>query len=487
MQKKLLATLVASAFAGAAGVATAGPISVASIGTYAVEAMGSNVTVTVGNVAYTLSNPFAISSTQTLRYALDTSIGVVGNCPTVSLSPAVAGVTIGGAALSGDKLSCSYTVTVTTNPVPANTTVNFTGAKASSSAPLATAGGKITATVSVLDSGLTVVESNSAAVAQSAEAFTASIVSSSALSPTAERSRVDVTTTPTPGTAFTSESDVTIGTTVINLGRVRVTETPGDQLFSDGTTKVDFSTATVENLTVNVSGPFLTKAANGNQSTLTLRTQSNCAGTALATVTGPVSNAANKLGPVDINFVGPDPEGNKDVYICYTLPGSNDSSVPTGQFTANATFDTGIVAPTDLTDEVVATTDIYNLQLNGVQVDIRNYVPNAFAGWFSAYRIINTGAVAAAVTGQYIGQNGATVGPALPLTAAIPPGGVVVLNSAQIEGVLGAASAPGGVGPRLRLTAPTDSIRVQAFACQPSGPCFLNTDAQSADFGGTDK
>lgn len=486
MQKKLLATLVASAFAGAAGVATAGPISVASIGTYAVEAMGTNVTVTVGNVAYTLTNPFAINSTQTLRYALDTLVDVVTNCPAVTLSPAPAGVTIGGASLSADKLSCSYTVTTTTDPVPANTTVNFTGAKAASSAPLATAGGKITATVSVLDGALNVVESNSAAVAQSADAFTASVVSSSALSP-AELSRVDVTTTPTPGTAFTNETDATSSTTVINLGRVRVTQTPGDQLFSDGATAVDFTSATVEQLTVNVSGPFLTKAANNNTSTLTLNTAANCGGTNLATINGPSSTAANKLGPVDINAVTVDASGNKNLYICYTLPASNNSPVNTGQFTADATYDSGIAAATDLTDEVVATTNIYNLQLNGVRVDIRNYVPNAFAGWFSAYRIINTGAVPAVVTGQYIGQNGATVGSALPLTASIPAGGVVVLNSADIEGVLGAASAPGGVGPRLRLTAPTDSIRVQAFACQPSGPCFLNTDSQGADNGGSDK
>ncbi|HXF46001.1 MAG TPA: hypothetical protein VNK91_07765 [Burkholderiaceae bacterium] len=485
MQKKLLATLVASAFAGAAGVATAGPISVASIGTYAVEAMGTNVTVTVGNVSYTLTNPFAPGSTQTLRYALDTSVGVVGNCPNVTLTPNVATATISLAVLSTDKLSCSYTVTTTTDPVPANTTVNFTNAKAASSAPLSTSGGKITATVSVLDGGLNVVESNSAAVAQSADAFTASVVSSSALTP-AELSRVDVTTTPTPGTAFTNETDATTSTTVVNLGRVRVTETQGDQLFSNGTTKVDFTTATVENLTVEVSGPFLTKAANGNQSTLTLNDAANCAGTILASITGPSSSASNKLGPVDITSVTP-VSGNKDVYICYTLPGTNNSPVNTGQFTATATFDPGITVATDLSDEVIGTTNIYNLQLNGVRVDIRNYVPNAFAGWFSAYRIINTGAVPAVVTGQYIGQNGATVGSALPLTGPIPAGGVVVLNSADIEAVLGAASAPGGVGPRLRLTAPTDSIRVQAFACQPSGPCFLNTDAQAADNGGSDK
>jgi hypothetical protein len=477
--------LVASAFAGAAGVATAGPISVASIGTYATEAMGSTVLVNVGNVAYTLTNPFAAGSTQTVKYTLDSSINAKANCPTVSLTPAVPTANIGLATLSGDGLSCSYTVTTAGDPVPANTTVNFTGAKALSG-PLATAGGKINATVSVLTSGGSLVESNSAAVAESADAFTASVVSSATLS-TPERSRVDVTTTPTPGTAFTLETnDVTSSTVVVNLGRVRVTEAAGVQLFNDGSTEVNFANAKVQDLTVNVSGPFLTKAANGNTSTLELRDADNCGGTALATISGPSSSAANKLGPVNINGV-PVTSGNKDLFICYTLPGSNNSPVTTGQFTADARFDSGIAAANDLTDEVVATTNIYNLQLNGVRIDVRNYVPNAFAGWFSAYRIINTGAVAAVVTGQYIGQNGAPVGSALPLTAAIPPGGVTVLNSADVEGVLGAASAPGGVGPRLRLTAPTDSMRVQAFACQPSGPCFLNTDAQGADNGGSDK
>jgi hypothetical protein len=60
---------------------------------------------------------------------------------------------------------------------------------------------------------------------------------------------------------------------------------------------------------------------------------------------------------------------------------------------------------------------------------------------------------------------------------------VVVVNSSAVEAVLGSATplSTGGVGPRLRLTAPTNSLRVQAFACQPSGPCFLNTDAQGVE------
>jgi hypothetical protein len=182
----------------------------------------------------------------------------------------------------------------------------------------------------------------------------------------------------------------------------------------------------------------------------------------------------------------PDADGNKNIYVCYSHPSPNNSAIPTGQFVATSTF-TPTVGATVLDDDSVAATNIYNLTLNGSQIDVRNYVPNAFAGWFSAYRIINTGRVAAAVTGQFIGQDGVPVGSALALTGSIPADGVVVLNSADVEAILGAASAPGGVGPRLRLTAPTDSLRVQAFACQPSGPCFLNTDAQTADFGGTSK
>jgi hypothetical protein len=483
MQKKLLATLVASAFAGAAGVATAGPISVASIGVYAVEAMGTAVTVNVGNVAYSLSNPFAISSTQTVRYTLDSSIDVVGNCPTVTLTPAVVGVTIGAASLSTDKLSCSYTVTTGANPVALPATVNFANAKALSG-PLAVTGGKINATVSVLSAGGALVETNSAAVAESAEAFTASIVSSAALSPLPERSRVDVTTSPTPGIEFTAETtatDVTAPSTkVVNLGRVRVTETAGVQLFSDGTTNVGFTAATIEALTVNVSGPFLVKTGT----TLTLNDKASCAGADLQTITGPSATAANKFGPFSIDTLAA-LDGNKDVHICYTVPGT--AAIPTGQFTANATFDPGITLATDLTDEVIATTNIYNLLLNGVQIDIRNYVPAGAFGWFSAYRIINTGAVPAAVTGQFISPDGALLGSALPITGSIPVGGVRVLNATDVEGVLGAATAPAGVGPRLRLTAPTDSLRVQSFACQPSGNCFLNSDSQGADAGGSDK
>lgn len=480
MQKKLLVTLISSAFAGYAGVASAGPISVASVGTYAVEAMGASVAVAVGNIAYTLTSPFAINSIQNLRYTLDSKIGT---CPTVTLSPAVAGAVVSApGAPSADGLNCTYTVTVGANPVPANQTINFVDAKVSSSAALAVDGGKITGTISVLDNGLNLVESNTATVAQSAQAFTATIVSSASLTPNPERSRVDITTTPTPGVTFTNPADVTNSTTTINLGRIRLTETPGVQLFSDGKTEVNFANATVQNLTTTVAGSFLTTGA-----TLNLSSNANCVGGVLGAAINPIASAtSNKFSNVNIVALAADADGNKNVYICYTVPGNK--VIPTAQFTADALIDTGIAAATDLTDEQVAVTNIYNLGLNGVQIDIRNHIPTAVTGWTNAYRIINTGSVAASFTAQYIGVDGVAGGTSGVIAANVPAGGTVVVSVPQVEAVLGAApAAPAGVGPRLRITAPTDSARVQVYGVQPNGNIFLNSDAQGADNGGTDK
>lgn len=489
MQKKVIASCVAAALAGASGAVIAGPISAGSVNTYAAEALPNAVSVAVGNVAYQLTNPIAVGATGFFTYTLDTVIDTgatgPGACPTI---PAITGLTVASGSLSTDGKTCKYGFTATSS-VGANTIVSFTGGISEGVSSLATTG-QIVATVNVLDSTAAPVagEGGSVKVALSAKALAIQAVNSAAYTTALvgtdldELSRLDVLATP-PLTAFTgTPSDVTgSSTAVINVGAVRVSEVSAAFLGPDGKA-FNFGSVTAENLEVIVGGPFVNGAKVG------LRMGADCTGTVGTDVTIANNDTTAKIAIPSIIVTADTNTGDPYVvFACYTAPGGTPAKVMNpGQFTVAAEYDAQYGGQ-DITTVALGTSNVYNLGLNGVRVDIRNYVPAGAFGWISAYRIINTGAVAAAVRGQFIGQNGALVGTAQAITGSIQPGGVVVVSAADIENVLGATSAPGGVGPRLRLTADTDSIRVQSFACQPSGNCFLNSDAQEADGGGSDK
>jgi hypothetical protein len=465
MQKKLLVTLISGAFAGGAGVAQAGPISIASVVTYASEAITAAAAINFPGVAYSLTNPLASPSSQKARFTVDA--GSITLCPTLTFSgTAGAVVTVGAGTVVSSGAVCEYTVDVATAPVPSNATLNFTGGSVTAVTPLSAAGGVLNVTVSVLDLGNNVVESNTGVVARSANAWQFVALSSGSLSP-AETAKINVAADP-PSSAFTVGLSGT--TSTVNLGRVRVTEVAGAQVAPNGTTSVDFATASNELLNLTVTGTFAATA------TLFVAGSSNCTGS-LATFTINTARTSATVSGLDINSIAAATVSGqlvKDVFVCYA---ENTNSIPPSQFVASAgTFNASAAAYTTVSN--LDPTNLYNLTLNGAQVDIRNYVPDGFAGWLSAYRIINTGVVPAAVRGQFILQNGTLHGSAQPITATIPPGGVVVVSSGQVEGVLGAAPPDSGVGPRLRMTAETDSLTVQSFACQPNGNCFLNSDGQ---------
>jgi len=110
----------------------------------------------------------------------------------------------------------------------------------------------------------------------------------------------------------------------------------------------------------------------------------------------------------------------------------------------------------------LAATNLWALAKNGSTVDVRSYIPVAGTGYTSFVRVINTGAVSAAVTGQYLYQDGTTSTAATLTTLAA--GGSVTLTSAQVEAALGAPTASiGSNRPRLRLTAPTNGLNAQSF------------------------
>jgi len=470
MQKKVIATLISGAFAGAAGVAYAGPISIASVTTYATEAIGATTQIANPAVAYSLTNPLAAPSSQTVRFSVDS--GSLASCPTLAFTgTAGAALTIGAGTRVSNNTACDFSVAVALGaPVPSNATLSFTGGTVVGATALSTSGGVVNVTVQVRDNGGNVVESNTGALARSANAWTATVTASSAFAPPETR-RIDVAANP-PLTAFTANGIAVAG--VVNLGRVRVAETTGQQFAGNGTTEVNFANSTTQTLSLTVTGTF-------QATTSTFLSGSSDCGTALAgsTLTLNAGRTSGTVTGVDITGVTP-VSSVKDVFVCYSDNGTG--VIPVSQFAISAgSYDATNAAFTTLT---ALSGGLYNLTLNGSQIDIRNYVPSNTSGWTSAYRIINTGAVAAAVTGQVILADGTLGATSALISSSINPGGVAVVSAAQIEAALGAITAVGGVGPRLRLTAPTDSLRVQAFACQPNGACFLNSDAMGVDAGG---
>jgi hypothetical protein len=55
-----------------------------------------------------------------------------------------------------------------------------------------------------------------------------------------------------------------------------------------------------------------------------------------------------------------------------------------------------------------------------------------------------------------------------------------MVTSADIEKVVGAQVATGNP-PRVRISAPTDSLRVQAWVQQPNGAWFMGTPGQESE------
>jgi hypothetical protein len=126
----------------------------------------------------------------------------------------------------------------------------------------------------------------------------------------------------------------------------------------------------------------------------------------------------------------------------------------------------------------LSTNNGYALNTNGQTVDVKSYIPAGTTGYSSFVRVINSGAVDAAVNGQWLNQDGTTsTGATL---GTIKAGGSITWTSTEIEAALGAPSATANsqVRPRLRLTAPTSGLQAQSF--------FLNPDNSFSIMHGSD-
>jgi hypothetical protein len=365
--------------------------------------------------------------------------------------------------------------------VPANSILNFTAAQADKTAGAALAAGPLVATVAVVDTLGVVVEQNSAAVASSAHALSANWIASAPAqsgsvfpSGAIETSKVDVTASPV-ATAFTNPADVTNSTTQIVLGAFQLKNNSGSYLDSNGVGTVDISKLTTNKAALTVTGPFV---ANTNAGAVFASTKSDCsdnkgnftvaAGTATATI--------------DLIAGGFATTSPQSVFVCYAPETglTTKAQIQTGQFNGSATTTaaTAITATNMLGES--ATGPLYNLASNGAQIDVRVMTTAATTGWSTVLRIINTGSLAAPVTATYLLNDG-TVGASGQIIANLAAGATAMISSAQVETALGTTLASSGNPPRLRISAPTNSLRVQAWVQTPNGAWFMGTPSQGDD------
>lgn len=545
MKLKLISALVASAFAGIATTASAGVIQ-ASYKNYASEVFGTDaVVLTAPTINYALAlplsgtvgnpNSFSISWTLTSggEFVAAPAPGVIALTDPANLHPTNPTTVT----LSTDKKTLTATFSVTSNYTTNSQIVLGSGGAVTITkvgtilgAPALTNGcGNDVASVNVavklqnaagveFDSNFSLAPlSNTTPIVQASVALSVTAKDSATFAaltdvppgPGKEKGKVDVLI-PSLGQFFTANADVTgASTAVLNIGSINIKDR--SVLFDlDGTnpysskgllfgTNPATGVGVVEanSLKVDVSGTFLTGTDGGffasvaPDCTSVLDTGTIAADGKSATVTLSAASVASLAGAS-----GPAP-----VYLCYVV--STLKVIPTSQFAVTGgslgKFATALEAPNP-----VCPAPVYNLVSNGVRVDVRNYVPGVAktaSGWYSVVRVINTDDVltvspviqallADGTLGASAALNGVTSVDGK--SGAFKPREVRYYTSDTIDAVLNAAATAAkpsfgandvGGNARLRITAPSSSIRVQNYVFNPANGNFIEASAAQGDEG----
>jgi|GEM_PF-3500024 len=558
MKQKLLSALVVAAVAGMAVNANAGVIQ-SSYKNYAAEVFGDNtVVLTAPTIGYALALPLTGTPANPNSFTISWTLsgGATWNAApantTIVLSQPDGTVPVAGPTtyqvatptLSADKATLTAVVTVYSNfttgsqvvlggggPVAVTKVGTTLGAPALVTDGCSDAVASVNVTAKLTNAAGTEFDSNfnlapllnTTPIVQSRRALEVLALSSSAYPRTTagaldldiEQSKVDVLL-PSAGKNFTTTPvDLTNSNTVINLGQVIVRDRAtlydldGSTAYSVGTagfgTTVNTSVGIVEanGITFKVAGKFATGATVTVASNTVAAAGNTVVGAPVpatvtfngdrteATVTVSAANLTDALFTKDGN--GATPTARR-LNILYTVNGV--AQVPVAQFKVTSgqlnKYTASLEAP-----NVACPGNIYNLVANGVQVDVRNYVPDAAAvpsgGWKSIVRIINTDeAQSADVTATVLHRNGDLGASAL--LATLKPREVVYLQSAQIDAKLNAAATATatsfgaddvGQNARLRLTAATSSIRVQNYLFNPANGNFIEGSSAQGDEGPT--
>jgi len=274
---------------------------------------------------------------------------------------------------------------------------------------------------------------------------------------------------------------VTNSTTQIVLGSFSLKENAGTYLDSDGVNTVNIAAlnAGTNVWALTVTGPFVSDSKGvGN---VWLSSKADCSDNVAAmTVTGSTATTAASGFDASVLAVA---SGAQTAYACYApnVDGAvKDVQISTGQFNGSGATEAATVTTAKGMLGESATGALYSLGSNGAIVDVRVMTTSSTTGWSTVLRIINSGQVSAPVSASYVLADGTTQGSGI-IVSNLAPGATAMIASKDVETALGVTLPATGNPARLRISAPTDSLRVQAWVQQPNGAWFMGTPAQEAE------
>ncbi|MDD2914288.1 MAG: hypothetical protein PHP70_03125 [Gallionella sp.] len=292
-------------------------------------------------------------------------------------------------------------------------------------------------------------------------------------------SKIDLTAT-TPSIVFTAVStsvaDIdTNSTTTYKLGTLTITDNAKKIWHSPGT---NYTTAvSAPNITATIAAPAGFFAALGTTGVITLEDASAinaCAAPTASATSVAYTVAASAAAATSVAVTGSAMAGHTSgqAYdVCMTVNGT--TAMTTGTPTIAVTLGSALSSPSN--SVTLAATNLQALDSNGSTFNVRNYVPAAATGYSTFVRVINTGSLSAAVSVALVDETTGTAGTAGTL-ATLAAGAARNFTPAEIEAVTGAVAST--ARPRLRITAPTNTMDVQTFLVQPNGTVSDMTGAQ---------
>ena len=385
-----------------------------------------------GGSAGTFTVTYANSGGATL---INSSSSVASNADVVLLSEAISGTAV---AIGGSLIGSS-----TSNKIHA---------------PALATAGAVTITATTYAGALTVLPASGSSALDSTSVPVNLVTSLTGItlagSATAAGSqKVDLTSTPV-GTQFISTGGTRSNVAI--LGSITPTTNSGSAKNGTSSAYVIGS----KYFSINLTAPAGVFAAMNSTKKAWLEAGGCTAGAGSAFGTSAVgfASAAAAAAATSLTITTSSDATSATAYdICMEVDGV--TAITPGTITAATTF--GAAAAQDQA-QTLAAFPLMILNFNGSQRDLRSYIPAGTTGYTSFVRTINTGSVSAAVSGQWLYENGTTSTPAI-LVSSLVGGGSVTLSSTQVEALIGTPSVIGSNRPRLRLTAPTNGLDAQAF------------------------
>lgn len=274
----------------------------------------------------------------------------------------------------------------------------------------------------------------------------------------------------TAGAAAAADSGSNV---LVQLGKLNIVETAGVKAADGATDYTVAAKAGADNTktTVTVTAPAGYFSAAGDTGSLTVRAYNvnACAGAALATYNFATDAAAAAAATATIPLALIPAHPTQAAHVCMTVEG--DKVIKDGAAAASAVLGATTAQAQDSSDSA-ASASLNSLTLNGASVEVNSYWPAVLstAGYGVFTRITNTGSVGAAVSVDYINPTtGAVAGNPVVIPLAgfagnvLPAGATVTLANSVIENAVGSAHPAGYKSGRIKLTAPTGSLRIQSF------------------------